>query len=101
MNKIRLNITGKMIHYSPTEFVSLPTYKDMNSLQFLWQFHFTSERQNINHKSRKSTLHKNYKLICTLFSEISIWSLRKHSLVLFGETLALPAWLTALLAAKQ
>lgn len=66
-----------MIHYSPTEFVSLPTYKDMNSLQFLWQFHFTSERQNINHKSRKSTLHKNYELICTLFSEISIRSLSK------------------------
>lgn len=27
-----------MIHYSPTEFVSLPTYKDMNSLQFYGSF---------------------------------------------------------------
>lgn len=51
------------------------TYKEMNSLQFDGSFILT-ERERIeedfNQEPRKKTLHKNYKMICISFSEVSI-----------------------------
>ncbi len=48
-----------------------------------------SERQNNNNKSRKTHSKKIFfqNLICILMSEISIWPLRKHDLVLGDKTL--------------
>lgn len=77
-NEIQKYAVGEMIISSPAEFLNLLSYTEMNFSNFYGSFILTErerEREGIPTRKKiykKHTLHKMYKLIFMLLSEISI-----------------------------